>query len=301
MKKPLLFLAAVFAATFSYSQTILLNEDFESYNPGDLIAEQSADFTTWSGTEGGNEDAPVSDDLAASGSNSLKFEASSVQGGPTDIFMPLGVETGTYAIQFKIFVPSDAAAYFNMQTTTTPGDGWAWDIYMDQGSLSLQVQGTEQASTSFNHDEWITVTIIVSMDNDEINFVINEEPLGSIPYVEPVAGGINFFAYGGETTIGLYYIDDVNVVDTTVGIEENEKPEFTVYPNPASDVVKIDASKLQNGDKISAFDLTGKKVFESTVGSDLIHEIAVDDWQRGMYFFQIVNKKGTTTKRLVVR
>jgi hypothetical protein len=301
MKKPLLFLAGIFAATFSYSQTILINEDFESYNPGDLIAEQSADFTTWSDAPGGSEDAPVSTDLAASGANSLKFEAETVQGGPADIFMPLGFETGTYALQFNILVPSGAAGYVNMQTTTTPGDGWAWDMFLEDGNLSLEVEGTEEASTSFNHDEWITVSVIIAMDSDQITFVINDQPMGSITYTEPMAGGINFFAYGGGTTIGLYYIDDVTVVDTSVGVEEAEKPAFSVYPNPASGIVSINTGQLNSGDQISAYDLNGKKVFESKVDNKTVQQIDIDEWQRGMYFIQIRNKKGVTTKRLVVR
>lgn len=297
MKKHLLLVVALFASTFAFSQTILLNEDFESYDEGDLIAESSADFTTWSGTNA--EDAPVSTDLAASGSKSLKFEASTVQGGPTDIVIPLGLESGNYGLQFAIYVPEGFGAYYNMQTTTTPGDGWAWDIIFNaDGTVVLEIEGDEQASGSFNHGEWIVMSHLINLDDNSIQFIMDDTPFGSITY-DGNAGGINLFAYANGVDQGLYYVDNVSLVDLTTTVQEQASPEFSIFPNPTSDVVNLDVSGIAPGSLITVFDLTGKSVFEESTNGKT-QKIAVDDWQNGMYFIQIENNFGVTIRRLVV-
>jgi hypothetical protein len=69
MKKPLLLLIGTFVSTFSFSQ--LFSDDFEGYAAGSYVGPQSTSWTTWSGTEGGAEDAQVTNNQASSGTNSI--------------------------------------------------------------------------------------------------------------------------------------------------------------------------------------------------------------------------------------
>jgi len=65
--------------TVSWSAPVTPNywlDNMDSYVAGQYLALQSDDWTTWSGTPGGADDGYVVDELAFSGSNSLKVEGS---------------------------------------------------------------------------------------------------------------------------------------------------------------------------------------------------------------------------------
>ena len=90
MKKPLLVLIFGLVSQLGVAQTF--SDDFESYNVGDYIGVESTEWTTWSGTVGGNEDAPVVEDNAHSGSNSTYYSSTSGTGGPQDVILPFNGE-----------------------------------------------------------------------------------------------------------------------------------------------------------------------------------------------------------------
>jgi hypothetical protein len=75
MKKPLLLLVGTIVSTLSFSQ--IFSDDFESYAPGSFVGPQSTTWTTWSGTEGGAEDAQVTTNQASSGTNSIYLSSTS--------------------------------------------------------------------------------------------------------------------------------------------------------------------------------------------------------------------------------
>jgi hypothetical protein len=95
-------------------------DDFESYDNTMPLGPQSAEWTTWSGNEGGAEDGIVSTGQASSGSQSL-FIDGGVGGGPQDVVLNLGNQTtGRYRVQFKMYVADGKAAYFNIQKPKCP-------------------------------------------------------------------------------------------------------------------------------------------------------------------------------------
>ena len=61
-------------------------DNFEVYDRGMLLGPQSADWTTRSGMEGGQEDGEISIQHAASGSKSLKITGAA-GGGPQDVLL----------------------------------------------------------------------------------------------------------------------------------------------------------------------------------------------------------------------
>ena len=78
--KKLILPVVLFATTTAFAQ---FEEGFESYTAGDFICVESELFDPWPGGTAGSEwDAPVSDDYASEGVNSLKIEAAAVAGGP---------------------------------------------------------------------------------------------------------------------------------------------------------------------------------------------------------------------------
>jgi hypothetical protein len=156
MKKPLLFLIGTFVSTFSFSQ--LFSDDFEGYAPGSYIGPQSTPWTTWSGTEGGAEDAQVTNNQASSGTNSIYLSSTSANGGPQDVVLDFGplYNSGVFTFQSDIYVNSGKTGYFNFQASQTIGQTWALnvnfnagDMYIDDGVTSNLVVSTYPQATWF--------------------------------------------------------------------------------------------------------------------------------------------------------
>lgn len=160
MKKTLLLIAGCLFSAFSFSQ--LFSDDFESYAPGSYIGPQSASWTTWSGTEGGSEDAQVTTNQASSGVNSIYFSSTSANGGPQDVVLDFGplYTSGVFTYESDVYVNNGKTAYFNFQASQTIGTSWALnvnftngDLYIDDGITSNLVVSTyPQAS-------WFTLKI----------------------------------------------------------------------------------------------------------------------------------------------
>ena len=79
----------------SFAQTTFC-DDFESYQVGDYLAQNSADWETWASimapcpTTPCADDAMISNVQALSGSNSLYLTDATGSGGPQDILLPFG-------------------------------------------------------------------------------------------------------------------------------------------------------------------------------------------------------------------
>src|ERR1044071_2569976 len=101
------------------AQTIIFADDFESYTAGELLAANSDLWTTWSGGTVA-EDAPVSNDHASSGSNSVHVVGNY---GPVDLFLPFPqtYNSGAYELSLKMYITAGNGAYFNIHQKTTPG------------------------------------------------------------------------------------------------------------------------------------------------------------------------------------
>src|SRR5882672_10624577 len=101
--KKILLMAIAWLPFIAFSQTII-SDDLESYTAGDLLAEQSDLWTTWSGGIT-SEDAYVSTDYANSGVNSVNVVGNN---GPTDLVLPFPEDytSGVYEFSTKIFIAS---------------------------------------------------------------------------------------------------------------------------------------------------------------------------------------------------
>jgi len=156
MKKPLLFIVGTIVSSFSFSQ--IFSDDFESYATGSYVGPQSATWTTWSGTEGGAEDAQVTNNQASSGSNSIYLSSTSANGGPQDVVLDFGplYTSGVFTFQSDFYVNAGKTGYFNFQASQTIGQTWALnvnfnagDMYIDDGQTSNLVVNTYPEATWF--------------------------------------------------------------------------------------------------------------------------------------------------------
>ena len=190
----------------------LFTDDFESYAVGDGISVAAgapwALWTAWAA----DQEAFISNDVAQSGTNSLKLESASPAGGPQDIMLIAGLGNGSYEVTFSLFVPDGFSGYYNVQENQIQGTDWAFEtILYGDGNITYAVDGVVLLASTYQTNSWLTITHHIDTESDLMHVYLNEEFLGQVPYDGLEVGGVNFYAAGDQINLPLYYVDDVIV------------------------------------------------------------------------------------------
>ncbi|MCF8236109.1 MAG: T9SS type A sorting domain-containing protein [Bacteroidales bacterium] len=213
MKKVLLFTVSfMFLAFSSFSQTSIYEDDFESYNVGEYLAEQSTEWTTWSGAPGTAEDALISDAQANSPTKSVIVD------GTTDLVKPFGNKTsGRYEVSFYYYVPSGYYGYYNLQHFEQPGVEWALEVFFEDGGTGyINAGGDDAATFNYTQDAWVEVTNIIDLTNDTAELIIEGTWVHGWQFslqADGTAGTLqlgsaNHYAWAPSGGEPMYYFDD---------------------------------------------------------------------------------------------
>lgn len=221
--------AAIFLCSNVFAQEFSFN--FDDAQSGDKVAETYGEpWTTWSMNPGSAEDGVISNEQAGSGSNSLKLEY-----GNDQVVLFGGKETGSYSIEFDLYVPEGKNAYFNLlHNFNGTNSTWGAQIYFhltNDGQNSTPAPGQGMIHAAANsaatftcvYDEWMHIEVLVDTDNDQATFKINDEEIHTWvwswdSFGEAQVGrkldAMNFFPPEDAAT-STYYVD--NVTFTNVG------------------------------------------------------------------------------------
>ena len=142
--------------------------------------------------------------------------------------------------------------------------------------------------------------------NIYINGVLMEENYTSTSYTNnELATELYNMPKNHYVEVRTMYADDkssVSLIDifaSGVNVSEiNETSSFNVYPNPASDVVKVTTVNGQQS-TVRIYNILGMLVEEIEINSNET-EINVSDYNPGIYFFNIQTENGNVTKKIVV-
>ena len=191
------------------------SDDFESYSEGDYIGTENTTWTTWSGTTGNSEDAQVTINNAASGSNSIYFTSSASTGGPQDVILPFGqvFDEGDFVFSANFFVENNTGSYFNFQAETTVGDTWAMDCYMNNdGTIVFSTGGgaTTFISDTYPTDSWFNLEISINLTLNQWEVLIDGNSIGSFSNTVNQVASLDLFPLNGHS----FYVDDVIVSHT---------------------------------------------------------------------------------------
>ena len=213
-----------------------LCDDFDSYTAGEYLGPQSSWWTTWTGSDGGSDDALVNDDESHSGDNSLYIEP----GGLKDVILKLGNQTtGVWRLQWYMYLPDGATGYYNIQESETPGIAWNMEVLFglyDVGVPAPSGEGTTTVPDYFDFlypvEEWFLVDHIIDLDANTIDYYINGAFVFSFEYTGNL-GAIDFYSIDADNS---YYVDDVLLIDNslmnTYYVDEDGdnygSPDFTI-------------------------------------------------------------------------
>ncbi len=103
-------------------------------------------------------------------------------------------------------------------------------------------------------------------------------------------------------TSGYYiYPRDTNDIIKLVGINEFDKPTFSVYPNPTNGNFSIALSKYMDAD-VKIYSVIGSLIEQRTIKASFT-EFNISTYGKGMYLIQITDLKNglTTTEKLIVK
>lgn len=187
------------------------SDDFEAYNPGDLISQSSPDWTTWGGG-GTADDAPVSDDQAFSGSNSLKLFSESTAGGPADVVLPFGgiYTEGTFEFDVMMYVESGTGAYFNFQATEPIGTTWALEVAIDgSGNLVLSNTSGTYGDGVVPQDEWFNINFNIDLTANSWSCFIDGDLIANFNNPNNSLASLDLFPFWAGGT-SHYFVDDIS-------------------------------------------------------------------------------------------
>lgn len=235
MKKITLMLFALLFGMAVNAQTVLYEDDMESYPDQSFLAQQNTTWwTTWSNNPGSGEDAQILTTFAYSPTKSASVDET---GGATDCIMKLGDKTsGSYELSWYMYVQTGKCGYYNIQHFQSPGTEWAFELYFRaDGSTELQVGG-DLITGTYPKDTWFECKHVIDLDNDNIELYINGVLLYEWPFSYEASGtggtlqlgGVDFFAgaASGSGESPVYFFDNVSFKEMTAATN----PVITVNP-----------------------------------------------------------------------
>lgn len=306
MKKSILFLSVLSIGFAGKAQTVIFEDNFDSYEVDLGVAEQSLTWDTWDGSAA--PDGVVSADFAFSGTNSAKIE-----GQATDLVLPIGpYSSGKYDLVFKMYL-TDAGGYFNLLhewTATSANYEWAVDAFFAaDGTVSIIAGGAQAGGTSVAVGEWFDVQVTADLDLDLGTFYINGESVVNWQWSlnnadgtpgQNIIAAADFFGTNDAGGEGLYYIDDVQLIESTgVYTEEVHAANIAMWPNPASDQLNIALPSSAQTANVQIFDAQGR-VVANTLVTSTTQNIDITAFEAGIYTVRVACDEQVFVQKVIV-
>ena len=279
MKKSLFFAMLFFAASANAQFT----DDIESYPVGPV---HSGHWGSWASTDP-LVDAYVSEFRSVSGTKSIKIGNNNQQ----DAVLDLGNKsTGMWSVSWKMYIPTDSAAYYNFQEVTpVTGGVFAVDFLFFYPGISVagecaiyDDQQNSVATFNYPQSEWFTMDHIIDCDNDLIRVMVNGVEVYNGAYTGGGnLGGIDFYSISTNNT---YFIDDVSFISGALTVENTDVAELSVYPNPMTDVVNITSADVITN--VVIYDMLGKQI-QNVNTNDTKVTLNTDELPMGTYLLKV--------------
>ncbi len=234
-------------------------DDFDQYTAGQWIAQEDpVNWATWGNAPGTPEDGLISDAQALSAPNSILVNT---DGGYTDLVWKLGDKTsGSFEVDWYMYIPAGAAAYYNFQKTETPGTEWACDLFFyTDGSAEFQIDQAVIATFSYTQDTWFYMHHVIDLDNDLAEVYYDGTLIHSWAWSNGgllQLGGVDYYTIDDDYE---YYFDDVCFLQTG----GSNDPAIAVTPSIYQKIVEQGTTQ---DDVLN---------IENVGGGDLIYDIAV--------------------------
>lgn len=181
--------------------------------------------------------------------------------------------------------------------------------YIRPGSIMIKAESNDPSvlTVSFIHPGNSDLTIIVINQGNEIkNVSFTSPPEYNDFTLYRTSENENCVEIGiieNTTNITLppASISTITTIEGAgvVGIEENNDPGFSVYPNPANNKLIVNISGTKPASSITITDHLGRKMASGS--SDRVTEFDTNSWPGGIYYVTIKHKADSITYKVVVK
>lgn len=193
---------------------------------------------------------------------------------------------------------SQYLAFFNATSGAT-------NDWMISPMLSFTSNGTltfyaRELTTQYGDE--IMKVYYSTTDNDPSSFtLIATENVGSTEWAEysyTIPANAKYIAIQcNSNDVFALFIDDVVISGGTTSVAEVSNNEVSVYPNPANNVVNVNANS--NIDNVEIYSISGQKVGDFTANGTTT-SINTESLSNGMYLMKINTENGVINKKFSV-
>ncbi|MGE0021297.1 MAG: fasciclin domain-containing protein [Draconibacterium sp.] len=192
------------------------------------------------------------------------------------------VETLQGAGPFTVFAPTDAA-FAALPAGTV--EALLADIPALTNILTYHVVGAKAMSSSLSNGQ-----MIVTVQGKEVTVTINENGV-FINNAKVTVADI-------EAENGVVHVIDAVLIPTTTAISTLDEISFDIYPNPASDYIRINSNNAV--ESLIIRDIAGRVVTQKNNLSSS-ERIELTGFKSGMYLVTMKNGNSVSTKKLIVK
>ncbi|GAB0157556.1 hypothetical protein CHRYSEOSP005_28340 [Chryseobacterium sp. Alg-005] len=232
------------------------------------------------------------------GNNIIKVDVAIYTGNATG-----GVGRGTVLVYNTTTHKTLTGIGYNYATQKIMGIAY----YTDNATGQTANFGFTVGSNTYPANTWVSVSCAFNKTTGVASWITPEGTFSpSATTVTPAAVGEDPFemdfvsAVGtGNTVAHITSFDDYTVTATNtlvLGTKEAamEENSLSVYPNPATDFIKIQSKTLIT--KVELFDATGRKVNNIKIDND---QIDVSNLSPGIYIINIETKENKFSKKII--
>lgn len=224
-------------------------------------------------------------------------------------------ETGGVSNEFFIggfydIISSDVASSISVFIGDNTDVGTVFEVVLyefDGAGGWIQINASDLYTiASGDLDNWVTVQLLSGE-----NLMAGNTYMAAAHHF----GGPDFLWIGFSSNVNPGYTgsadDGVNFANqprnpmirlnlgSAVGIDENEKLNAKVYPNPVRENLTISLTENDSNTLAELIDVTGKVVYSVTMNSSL-YTMDITSFAKGMYTLKLSNEKGTKVTQVVI-
>ncbi|UKB81825.1 T9SS type A sorting domain-containing protein [Chryseobacterium sp. MEBOG06] len=302
MKKHYSFVLILFSI-LSFAQQIISFEDAEGFSPIDVNGQVNWISTPTGGIPANVTNQVISTDNASDGIRSLKIVKESTYGTQTDPIiggfynLQTPISFADFSISFEINMSQRNGSVFGFQAVDSTEEQFAVRVDFDKtGVVKIldMISGTQtliSLSEIWTQNIWYKCRIVGTAT--DIKYYLNNTLIytGSAATVD-----ISQLRFVHNNALGSAYIDNIVITNGVVlgvnDLKTNTKL-VSLYPNPASDFIKINSqNKIKN---VMVYDLNGRRIDVKRYGD----EIDVRNLSAGEYLLTIETDGRSSTEKFI--
>lgn len=172
-----------------------------------------------------------------------------------------------------------------------PASGWS--DFLCWGVEGDPFGGYCYGASQMSNDTWTTPSAATIPDTKAGLIAIHIDP-------SDLVGGVGLYRYYvGKSASSYDDSVDVQITTAMAGIKEVKNTSFTIYPNPADNVLSLNLPQNAQDGYVKITDVLGKVVFEQKINAS--KSISTETFKNGVYIVSFNANGQNYNKRFVVK